>query len=1356
MKSIYDYFKSTLLFINSITFKLEDTRKHLNYQIYLKNSMAVPNKSEDKYYLNLAGLRTKFDPPVMIKLPSGQDLELTRESINKNPNIKYELLKYDTYFNTLCNNNPSMSLYIRGCLHDLTLTEIIEAENYSILSYDKSFLTENEMNIIPSLQTFIVKYFKRYHNKKYMLDELYLPATLSNFYLSLFQYVLVLKMQNILTYKADDMHIQSFLISHKRILSDISIFDKQTQIFLYGNIKRLFKNTGKNKILDEVLNKVLDSNEFYTAKLVFRLERPELIKSNIKNYLKVFYDNKYKLTAEKASNNVYNILGKKYVLNKIYDLQNENNQIAKQNIRDNAVEQKEIKSLILNVSDTKTFILDQPEKIKTFENNNYVMTISNILYIINNTNTNFYIDYYNNSDHKIYKLGAKDVNALLVKFVALVNKITTNKITLQLGGIFNKSLLDKKAILNKTWYKEKNSKLYDFFLDDPNLNKPVISGEYFKEYIKAVRGIERKIWYAISNASDLTLKNDIRLMGSNILQKIAIAYDLNKIDKHIRDNDLDNFFVDIDYIKSIYDILEKLTGLVLYGLKEVKDRFNKVIDFFNKTTSYTVQLLMDLDFKETFINTSSRNDLSLGYKAFLEVKDADWYRYEYDDRTVRSLVVDNTNEHINDNELVIPTSRRAGDTFITTLIEKITRPNLFGSKSIRPRLFKTKSYGGETLNYEDLVIIRNDEVMIISDKHAPSKIETVDTGDISPIGNIITYRKQLLTKYKTRAFKPINTNDKTEFITTHEDTFVDIDIYGTNDLHTNTDMGILDKFLTYKVTHSLPNYQSESPKYSQEVFVDSELTPILHTEDSNVYIKKYHEHKLETIETSGISNGIYLDSYIFTHKLLKLQPYRTRYSKTTDVDNYLSKISNYNTEFLNVNTYGTKPGVVHSDAGILDRFLTYKISHSLPNYTSESPKYSQHVSVDSDLTPILHAEDNNIYIKKYHEHKLETIETSGISNGVYLDSYLFTHKLLKLVPYRTRYSKTTNIDNYLSKISNYETEFVDVNTYGVKQNNIYSDRGILDKFLTYKVQHNLPIYVSKSPKYLQHTVVDNKLTPILHSEDNNIYIRKYREHKLETIETSGISNGVYLDSYLFTHKLLKLEPYKTRYAKTIDANNHLSKVSSYNTDIVNVDTYGTKQDVTHTDISILNKFLTYKIRNYNPLYGASINHSNDYVTGDDNIDTLKTNNINSSKVHDYRTYTLEDTKLGNTTVTSTPKKTHLDKYTTDKPKLDTTRNADNLNTHDDKTKLNTKPIKSHVIHINPDDINNSSPNASNKGYNRPYGGNHNTKSVITKDKDDVDLKSTPTATRQHRVDNNAVDSRANDIAVDLVYAVKKK
>jgi len=622
MNDIEEYFRNTIIFVNSLVIKIDEIRIHQNYHTYVKYGLTPPIRSSSKYYQNITAVLNKNDYNVVL---SNGDI-LTRDYLNNNTYLKETLEKYELEFDTLVLANPGMSDYIRGCINNVTLAQVEASEDYKILYYKKGYLQDNELSIIPKLEKFIYNYFNTYGNRKFMIDELFLPAQLSGLYTALVLYIITLKFDNIKTHKVDNFHLANSLLSYKDTYNYSKIFDLSTNIWLYGNIDRLKHNIGKNKILDEVLYKVLDTNNYGIGNLQVEGLVPLFNQTDFEDYTKEFYSNDYRLTIKDSNSSVYNISNKAYTLDAFSSVLINNKLISNYSKSNLDIEDTYIKNQT-GLKFTDIFILDQPEHIRTHEYNMFTFLISNLIYLIRSKKPTFVIDYYNPLDTKLYKLNVKDIENIIIYSLFKLYNIPDGDMSLKCSGIYAEDTFNKNSVLQKTWYKDRISPVLDYIINVPNLNLYPNNPLTLTYKLKAIRQLDLRTWFVLSNIVDNTAKTDVKYMISNILTSKEFTYNTTTIASYLNSHKLSGFLNNVT-IGSLSDLLTKTTGLEVDATKILTDKFKKVINFFDNLTSYTIDLTMDNEFLDKLIANSSSGGINMGYKPFLDIKDTSIKFYE--------------------------------------------------------------------------------------------------------------------------------------------------------------------------------------------------------------------------------------------------------------------------------------------------------------------------------------------------------------------------------------------------------------------------------------------------------------------------------------------------------------------------------------------------------------------------------------------------------------------------------------------------------------------------------------------------------------------------------------------------------
>jgi len=628
--SIDSYFTDVIRFVKSLVFKIDESYINFNYHRYAKYGANVKDRIDSKYYINLAGKLAPGVKPVIVNSPlANKDIPLTRDLLNTDFLLKNNLSKYDTIYDKLILNNPTMHTYVQGCFLNLDITDIINAKNHKLLYANKKFLNEREYSLLNDVEIFFNKMFHRWFNPRMMIDELYLPSFLNNVYQGLVIYVLTKKIQNTFTHKVDEFHMFHYLNSYKNIATYLEVFDDETKLWLYGNLKRLKKYIGHNSTLEDLLFNVYDKNKYGVGNITYRKRKPEFIEDNVNSYNKEYFNRKYEYEADAVNKSFFDLKDAKYNFTELEHMLKENEAIPDFYRLNKKITDTLSKYNKMFESRTKNFLLDKPEKMKQFYYNKVTLVISNFLMLLKNNNFSLNtFDYLNPYNNTIYKLTGKDLYNIILYTLSKYINVTENKYNLILEGVFDYP--DKNKVLNNTWHKELlNVDIFNFLYPKELTIKTFPDYNLVSFWFSYLDKIEEKAYYLITNLVDLSLRNDIILMINNGFHREIINVDLENIKTYLEKRNLIDFlpFNNINYsIKKLKDLLKSLTGVDLNPEKLILEMYNDLKHFFTKTTSYSVILLTDFNFKDVWISNNLKPSINLDYKPFIDEKDGEWKR----------------------------------------------------------------------------------------------------------------------------------------------------------------------------------------------------------------------------------------------------------------------------------------------------------------------------------------------------------------------------------------------------------------------------------------------------------------------------------------------------------------------------------------------------------------------------------------------------------------------------------------------------------------------------------------------------------------------------------------------------------
>jgi len=599
MNSIQKYINSTINFTASLVFKFEMHREYIN-NLWYKLYGYIPNTPyEEKYYLNLAGIKAPYDPPVYIYIPAIKNYtEFNKEILDKYPDIKNTLLSRGNEYKQLINDNLYMATYINGVLNPIDIDTAINAEDGDLLYYDTAFLNHNELDIIPEIEKFVKKILYTYNVKDYTIDEFYIHGLTSVIYNNLPAYILTLKIKNILTYKADRFNILNHITSFGGLTEDnYDFLNLPSLIWLYGNINYIKTNLGKNEILDNILTHIYQNNQIGVNKIKVIDSIPKQLTNNLSNPTKPIYEkNKIFVTKKGNKYGTDNII---YTLNDILEIE-ENNGYINETIYDSTISKynNDLNTLGDNDVVTKDLMFNQSELIL-----NEYKTVIELLFpvltiLINDANITsniYYTDPINNKERKYTK---EEIYFLyiysILKYINLETNITINQVELSFDYTASS---DFENIVNILYHKELVKPYYDYVV---NLKKTIPSIKNINEINIVIHSLSQvlfKIKNVFSNISDIYLLNDFAIIVNTLFPSTIVK--INNDDMSLEE------YVSVHYpqflkITSnearnlIQDMSRKIFNIIIDEKEILKEIFNKYINVGNLYKSYTIKYLYNL------------------------------------------------------------------------------------------------------------------------------------------------------------------------------------------------------------------------------------------------------------------------------------------------------------------------------------------------------------------------------------------------------------------------------------------------------------------------------------------------------------------------------------------------------------------------------------------------------------------------------------------------------------------------------------------------------------------------------------------------------------------------------------------
>jgi len=272
--------------MKSIVINIPENSEFINLQnnVYGLEEIDDSNKSQHKYYLNMAGLPHITNTDIkMISLDDGTEIILTPSNLSLHSITLHELREYDDVFNYVNRENGYQESYLRGIINPIPLSVSTVAEPYEVLYLDERFYDKREDNLKDDIKRIVTSFMHRWFNYEYMFENRYMPTIYSQILSLISLTILNTRMKNIGTDRASNYDIEDMFKSYNHIDNLIPYIDDETKLWIYLNMPRLARNISKDSTLQDILLHVLKPSGYNLFDIVY--SSPEYILTNVNNPL---------------------------------------------------------------------------------------------------------------------------------------------------------------------------------------------------------------------------------------------------------------------------------------------------------------------------------------------------------------------------------------------------------------------------------------------------------------------------------------------------------------------------------------------------------------------------------------------------------------------------------------------------------------------------------------------------------------------------------------------------------------------------------------------------------------------------------------------------------------------------------------------------------------------------------------------------------------------------------------------------------------------------------------------------------------------------------------------------------------
>jgi len=657
MTDIHTYIMDAIKLANSVIFKFNHINVYINYNLLTRHGVTQANQQDSKYYLNMAGLPYKTDRDIITYIPDIKaDGVITKDNIKNYPVLYNELLQKGTTYKTLLSKYRRENSLIKGILNPIDLSRSINAKDGTILEYDRTLLSENEFSLIKELEDFIKTFLGSYYNKKYNVDEYYIPGFLSALYNNLPLQIIRIRLSKIFTIEVDDFNLYAYLLSNKNITKDsMSFMNKESILWLYGNLKHLNKRIGHNRILDSVLTNIYDKNYIGVSKLDVSVEVPVVNDINDRNNV---YYTKQKLLINDKANNSCKTIGDKHSIADILKIETALKYINNKNVNIVYTDNNKQLDKITTDTNTKVFLFDIADITIFYKKSVFNLLFNNLLYYIKQDNFTINTLFLNPTDNIYINVDQKSIFYIILYCLTILKNGTINDIYISdynIDGVLTKNI-DPNQLVKNTILKDKLLPIVNDILSIINNSPLPTDSTTFSNRINTIKRVYSKIWYYITNTNDIVISSDLKKVFNNFIKSYTIDEDNTKnlrelIDLHVGvgftiTKELANTTL-INLCKDIFNI-----DVDIY--LTIDNTFKKYVNFVNKFKSYTVQFLYDKSYLKTAFTYSNSIDIGQQHRTIGNVYNAYFRKNENIHTVLNSINIAYWDKSIFTDELVTP------------------------------------------------------------------------------------------------------------------------------------------------------------------------------------------------------------------------------------------------------------------------------------------------------------------------------------------------------------------------------------------------------------------------------------------------------------------------------------------------------------------------------------------------------------------------------------------------------------------------------------------------------------------------------------------------------------------------------
>jgi hypothetical protein len=254
------YRKDTMRLARTVVIKFDAAATILNERLAEEGIISDELDPKSwKYYMNMAGEYHSTDSKMVVRsMDTLEMIDFTKDNLAIHRATAREYVPGSIYYNNLVHQFPDQVGLINGVIYPIDIDRAIDSQDGEILYYDPKYVEENEDNFDHELQDWVTSFYNRWYNAQFNIsDDLYFAGFLGSLYTQLPLAIMLIRLRNAKTRRANSFFIREWLGSNSRLDEFMPYLDKGQQLHLYRDVNWYERNVGKESTWQRLVDNIL-------------------------------------------------------------------------------------------------------------------------------------------------------------------------------------------------------------------------------------------------------------------------------------------------------------------------------------------------------------------------------------------------------------------------------------------------------------------------------------------------------------------------------------------------------------------------------------------------------------------------------------------------------------------------------------------------------------------------------------------------------------------------------------------------------------------------------------------------------------------------------------------------------------------------------------------------------------------------------------------------------------------------------------------------------------------------------------------------------------------------------------------